>query len=130
MAARWLLLALLAAHAAALPDIIRIGEYLSSLPSPVKRETSLSLSLSFFLSSSFSLSLFSLLSLNPPWRFPSRSFSALLSRSFHFRRQFHPSATRQTTPQRRNCNRYVVFCRGKPGEFRKPGKRRYFATPA
>lgn len=37
MAARWLLLALLAAHAAALPDVIRIGEYLSSLPSTVKR---------------------------------------------------------------------------------------------
>lgn len=34
MAARWLLLllALLAAHAAALPDFIRIGEYLSQLP--------------------------------------------------------------------------------------------------
>lgn len=31
MAARWLLLALLAAHAAALPDIIRIGEYLSTV---------------------------------------------------------------------------------------------------
>lgn len=34
MAARWLLLALLAAHAAALPDIIRIGEYLSRPPLP------------------------------------------------------------------------------------------------
>lgn len=33
MAARWLLLlALLAAHVAALPDFIRIGEYLSQFP--------------------------------------------------------------------------------------------------
>lgn len=50
MAARWLLLALLAAHAAALPDIIRIGEYLSSLYLlELKGSLSLSLSLSPFL---------------------------------------------------------------------------------
>lgn len=50
MAARWLLLALLAAHAAALPDIIRIGEYLSSLYLlELKGSLSLSLSLTFSL---------------------------------------------------------------------------------
>lgn len=63
MAARWLLLALLAAHAAALPDIIRIGEYLSSLPSRVKRlylsrPFSLCSRLFFFFVLSFSLSVF------------------------------------------------------------------------